>query len=423
MREDENTEFKSVLTKDTAKTVVAFTNCKGGTIFIGIDNNGKIIGLSNPDQTAIQASQLIRDTIRPDVTGLVHICDDGSRGKNIIRIDVSEGSKKPYYLRDKGPRPEGVYIRSGPVSVNATSDMIRKMFREEAPFETMVSKEQDLTFIATKRIFDEYKIPFDKPHMKTMGFFAGTLYSNLAYILSDQCTQGIKIAVYRDDKLNEFIDSCEIEGSVFEQMGKAFEFIDKHNPHSSIVKGLKRVDFRPFPEPAIREAIFNAIAHREYAINGPILISMFDDKMVINSLGGLNPDIGLEDIMMGVSSLRNPKLSAIFHRMKLIESFGTGMRKIMREYDENITIPSIKTTTNVFSITLPALNKRTELSAEGRTIANMMSDGKGITRTDVERRLDVSKSKATNVLGELIESGIIDIEGTGKSTRYVLSKR
>lgn len=423
MKEGENIEFKSVLTKDTAKTVVAFSNCNGGTIFIGVDDNGKVIGLTNPDQTAIQASQLIRDTIRPDVTGIVHISDDESNGKDLIRIDVSEGSKKPYYLREKGPRPEGVYIRSGPVSVNATNDMIRKMFREETPFETMVSKEQDLTFVATKRILEEYKIPFDEPHMKTMGFYSGDLFTNLAYILSDQCTQGIKIAVYHDDKLSEFIDSCEIDGSVLEQMEKTFEFIDRHNPHSSIIKGMRRKDFRPFPEPAIREAVINAVAHREYAINGPILISMFNDRMVINSLGGLNPDIGLEDIMMGVSSLRNPKLSAIFHRMRLVESFGTGIQKIMMEYDENVTVPKIKTTTNVFSMTLPSLNERIDISSEGKTIVKMMSDEKEITRNDVEKKLNVSKSKATNILGELVECGVVDIEGTGKSTRYVLSKR
>ena len=125
--ETENLEFKSRITDDLYKEVIAFANTDGGIIYIGIDNDGNVVGLDNVDEEYTRITNGIRDAILPDVTMFIKYTLQENR---VVRITVSEGTYKPYYLKSKGLRPSGVYIRQGASSVPASSEQIRQMIKE-----------------------------------------------------------------------------------------------------------------------------------------------------------------------------------------------------------------------------------------------------------------------------------------------------
>lgn len=112
--ENERMEFKSQLTDDIYKEVIAFTNTDGGVIYIGIDDQGNVTGIDNVDETYTRLTNGIRDAIQPDVTMFVRYVLQENK---VIRIEVGEGSYKPYYLKSKGLKPAGVYVRQGATSV------------------------------------------------------------------------------------------------------------------------------------------------------------------------------------------------------------------------------------------------------------------------------------------------------------------
>jgi ATP-dependent DNA helicase RecG len=126
IRETEQIELKEIFVTEIKKEVVAFANSDGGTIYIGVSYDGQFVGLDDSDFTMQQASNAIRDGISPDVTLFTQLSFVGEEGKTAVKITVSRGTKRPYYLRDKGMKPSGVYVRQGTSSVPASEDAIRR---------------------------------------------------------------------------------------------------------------------------------------------------------------------------------------------------------------------------------------------------------------------------------------------------------
>lgn len=137
-------------------------------------------------------------------------------------------------------------------------------------------------------------------------------------------------------------------GSVFKQFEDVVNYLALCNKTVSTIKGLVRTDKQDYPEEAIREALLNALVHRDYSFSGSIIINVNDSKMEFISLGGLLPGLSTEDIRIGVSQPRNKKLAEVFHRLRLIESYGTGIRRIFKLYENCPVQPSIEATTNAF---------------------------------------------------------------------------
>lgn len=421
MREDDETEFKRVLTKESMKSVVAFLNTRGGTIYYGISDDGTAYGVDQ-DETSRNAATMISDTIRPDPREFIRITSFSMDGKDIVQVSVSPGTDRPYYLREKGLRAEGVFVRIGSCSLQATESMVRRMVKDFAvtAYESVLSTEQDLTFEATSRIFKREGVAFGEKQMVTLGMVKGGAYTNLAYFMSDQCRLGIKVARFKGVVRDEFLNRREFSGSVIAQFDAACEYIELNDDRWSKIVGLKRIDGRAFPVRAVREALVNAIVHRDYSINGPTLVSIFDDSMTIVSLGGLVPDIGLEEIKAGVSSTRNPCLADIFYRLHYIEAYGTGVPRMFLEYRGTSCEPEISATTNSFKVTLPRLSPPEDDEQDGGKVMSMFLSADYVTRADVEKALGVSKTKANSMLASLVASGRIEKVGGGRSVRYTL---
>ena len=302
-RESETTELKETVVDDIKKEIIAFANCDGGKLYIGVRDDGTVVGIDDPDGVSLQISNMVRDAIKPDVTMFLHYRTISEDCKEIIAVDIQRGTDRPYYLAKKGMRPEGVYVRQGYSSVPATDMAIRRMIKETDGdrFEAMRSLNQELTFETAKKEFALRNIDFGPQQMRTLKLLdQDDLYSNLGLLLSDQCAHTIKVAVFQGTDQTIFKDRREFTGSLMQQMNEVYDFIDFRNQTRATVEKLLRTDIRDYPEIAIREALLNLLVHRDYAFSASSLISIYADRIEFISIGGLMPGLDMEDIMAGI---------------------------------------------------------------------------------------------------------------------------
>ena len=427
-KESETVELKRTVVDDIKKTIVAFANSDGGTLYIGVEDNGDVLGVDKADEVLLQVNNMIRDSIKPDVTLFVQSAEEEADGERIVSVTVGRGSDRPYYLAGKGLRPEGVFVRHGAASVPATDTAIRRMIKETDgdSFEELRSLNQDLTFDAASAEFKERKVDFGTAQMMTLKLTGKeSIYTNLGLLLSDQCTHTVKVAVFQDETMKVFKDRREFGGSLFKQLNDAYTFIDMHNPIKATFNKLLRIDTRDFPDEAVRESLLNALVHREYSMSGSILIKLFNDRIEFISVGGLLRGIEVADIMSGFSICRNQNLATVFYRLHLIESYGTGMQKITEAYAGSGKEPIIEVTPNVFKVILPNINHEGKARIETPVILTpeeqiqALAKEKGsIDRKDVESLLGISQTPAGQLIKKLTDNGVLIKQGNGKSTRY-----
>lgn len=442
--ESDTVELKQEYIKDIRKEIVAFANTVGGTIYIGVDDTGAVIGLDNPDVVMLAVLNMARDSIRPDIMGFIRCGIQDIADKKVVEIRIQKGPDRPYYLRDKGLTPGGVYIRNGSASNPASTYLIKKMIRESfGSFEDMLSVEQELTFKQMSDEFEKRDIDFAEAQMQSLGLVnSDGMYTNLGLLVSDQCPHIIKCAVFSGTDCLDFQDREEFSGSVFKQMNEAYRYIEFNNHTAATFNGLYRHDQRSYPPVALREALINAVVHRDYSsVAVSTKISIFADRIEILSYGGLPKDISLEMALNGVSACRNPKLANIFYRLKLIEMYGTGFSKMQAGYANKDTMsdtynayarqPSFEAFEGMFKVTMPNLiyQSKEQMVTEVQAyygqddiyarVMSMFNAKREITRQEVEQELNVSLSTATRILRSLKEQHKIRPVGRGKQTMYV----
>lgn len=440
-QETETVELKSIVMDDLKKEIIAFANCDGGMLYVGVADDGTVLGVENADECALQISNMVRDAVKPDVTMFIHYETLDCEGKAVVAVNIQRGTNRPYYLAKKGLRSEGVYVRQGYSSVPATDTAIRQMIKETDgdSFENMRSINQALTFETTKKEFEKRNIAFGQPQMQTLELVsADGVYTNLGLLLSEQCPHIIKAAVFEGTNQNVFKDRREFSGSLMQQLNEVYDYIDFHNQTHATFQKLLRIDTRDYPEVAVREALLNSLVHRDYSFRASTLISIYENRIEFVSIGGLLPGLELDDLMMGVSVCRNPHLANVFYRLQLIEAYGTGMKKIMGAYTDAQVQPKITTTNNAFKIILPNVNvapKATEIPKEiekqvalasnpsEEKILQFLTEHQVITRKEAQALLNVSQSTAGRVLKAMVDNGQIKKFGGSRTTRYELSKK
>ena len=443
-QETEKIELKEVVVDDIKKEIIAFANCHGGKLYVGVKDDGTAIGVADPDNTALQISNMVRDAIKPDLTMFLHYETLMQDDKKVVMIEVQRGTDRPYYLAKKGMRPEGVYVRQGYSSVPATATAIRQMIKETdgERFEIMRSLNQSLTFHAAEKEFKLRNVEFGTQQMRTLKLIdSDGLYSNLALLLSDQCSHTIKVAVFQGTDQSVFKDRREFSGSLLQQMNDVYDYIDIHNRTRATIEKLLRIDTRDYPEVAVREALLNLLVHRDYSFSASGLISIYDDRIEFISIGGLMPGIDLEDVLAGISVCRNQDLANVFYRLHLIEAYGTGISKIMRAYAGQNTLPQVLVTKNTFKIILPNINEQAEriaaveqkaaggidadkkkLGAEEKVILTYAETHDSIKSKNVMELLGVSASTALRLLKRLVMSNELVQHGKARNTYYSLAQ-
>lgn len=424
--ESDTVELKQEINADFKKEIIAFANSEGGEIFIGVDRNGGVVGVTDAEKMMEQIGNMIRDGIKPDLSAYTSISAVNENDKTVIRVNVLRGTKRPYHLTDKGLKPSGVFIRHGVSSVPATDERIREMLRESdgVTFDRSRCINQELTFVYADQYFADAHIPFGDRNKKTLKLLdADGYYTNTALLLSDQCEHSIKCAVYEGTGKMKFKTRKEFFGSVLKQMDEAYDFLSLNNNLNSTIDGLKRTDHPDYPPYALREALLNTIVHRDYDYSGSTLINIYDDRIEFVSIGGLVKGLTMEDVMGGVSQSRNSVLANVFYRLELIESYGTGIRRIMESYSEYPGKPVFTPAPASFVVVLPKIITVIDdnMSDAEKVLSVMMRRGE-ISRKEVEAILGCSKFPAIRALNELLAQNKIVKTGSGPALRYRLSE-
>lgn len=429
MQENEHLEFKESLTEDIYKEVVAFANTDGGTIYIGVNDKGETVGLAHVDDIYTRITNGVRDAILPDVTIFVKYTLEEGR---IIKVEVGEGSYKPYYLKGKGLRPAGVYVRQGASSVQTSPEQIRAMIKsaDGDVFEDLRSLEQNLTFQSAAQVFARHDMELTPEKYDALGIRSHSmgLYTNLGLLLSDQCMHTIKAAVFSDAANTIFRDRREFTGSLLKQLDEAYDYLQLSNQNRSEITGLERTDHWDYPPEAIREALLNAIIHRDYGFSGSTIINANESGMEFISLGGLLAGLTVADIQNGVSQLRNRKLAEIFLRLRYIEAYGTGIRRIFALYRDCPAQPVISVAPNSFRIVLPNMNQaaspahsgdsvsagsNTTVTPQMRKVMEYLSAHGEISDQELQALLEIKRTRAYTLVKQMEEAGLVEVSGRG----------
>ncbi len=432
-QESETVELKLDYSESLRKDIIAFANTSGGVIYIGISDDGSIAGVSSVDHMIQRVANMARDAIRPDVTMFIHYESLDVKGKKIVKVTIHRGTGRPYYATDKGLRPAGVFVRQGTTAAPATEASIRQMITETDgdTYEDVRSLRQDLTFSYAEAVFARSNLMLELPQMQTLGIVSPDgIFTNLGLLLSDQCPHIIKAATFSGTDQEEFQDRREFTGSLLKQVDDAYAFLDMRNETSATFEGIHRIDHRAYPTAALREALLNAIVHRDYAYSASTLISVYADRIEIVSVGGLISGFHLNDVTSGLSICRNPKLANVFYRLRLIEAYGTGLKRILTAYHPIGTDQLFQVTEKVFRVTLPRMNNMRPLEQYSTSVSQTIEEkiveflaaNKTITRAEVEKLAGTSPSSAARILKRMVQHGELIRIDEGKNTKYRLVK-
>ena len=397
--ESEIIELKASLEDDMKTEVVAFLNSYlGGTIYVGVDKNGFVLPLNEKEKDLNESKIInwIRDeAIYPSCTEHIRI---GYNEDGVLMISITPGDNKPYYLKEKGPKPSGVYIRYGRNKSQATKEEITRMIMESNHmfYEEMISNEQELTFNYLKLKFEEKKMDFHEFKMITSGFIKNQKYTNLAFIFSDQYDIETKIGIYNGLDRAEFKSKKEFGGSIIKQIDTTLEYYNLCNETRVIIDGSPmRKEYVSYYDKATREAILNCYCHRDYTKRSNIKIDFFDNRCEIISPGGFYGGLNLKDALSGVQSFRNKYLVKLLYKLGYIENYSSGLNRIFKEYKNCKEKPIIETTLNMFKITLPNVNYLCD--------AQNLAESKNVAQNDAQN-LAESKNDAQNDAQNLAEN-------------------
>ena len=423
MQENENIEFKELYTENIYKEIVAFLNSGSGTIYIGYNDNGELIGLENVKETEEKISNGIRGKIVPDCSVFVSINNATLDNKDYIIINVSKGVNI-YSLKDKGII-KGTYIRNGSCSMPATEETVKQMIIKNSniTFETSVANNQNLTFNYIREAFMGINIDINNKNIMKNLFMVDNNgnYTNLALLLSDQCPYTVKVATYQSVNKTNFLDRKEFGGSLLEVYDKTLSYLKINSATYGLIDSSIREDIEEYPEFILREIILNSLIHRDYSLLTSNIINIYkDDSIEFISYGSLYGNITIEDVLAGLSTSRNPHLQSIFMRLKRVEAIGSGLRRVNSYYKSKNLDFLVNALPSSFVVRLPriAIDKR-PAKDDYKIIIDYLDKNGEITRKQAERLLNKEKTTTSNVLSKMISDKIIKKIGKGPNTKYI----
>ncbi len=423
MQENENIEFKELYTENIYKEIVAFLNSGSGTIYIGYNDNGELIGLENVKETEEKISNGIRGKIVPDCSVFVSINNATLDNKDYIIINVSKGVNI-YSLKDKGII-KGTYIRNGSCSMPATEETVKQMIIKNSniTFETSVANNQNLTFNYIREAFMGINIDINNKNIMKNLFMLDNNgnYTNLALLLSDQSPYTVKVATYQSVNKTNFLDRKEFGGSLLEVYDKTLSYLKINSATYGLIDSSIREDIEEYPEFILREIILNSLIHRDYSVLTSNIINIYkDDSIEFISYGSLYGNITIEDILAGLSTSRNPHLQSIFMRLKRVEAIGSGLRRVNSYYKSKNLDFLVKALPSSFVVRLPRITiDKIPVKDDYKIIIDYLNINGEITRKEAERLLNKEKTTTSNVLSKMISDKIIKKIGKGPNTKYI----
>jgi predicted HTH transcriptional regulator len=334
-------EYKSQLADGFEREVVAFLNYReGGQIYIGVNKSGNTVGVEHVDSLQLRIVDRIKNNISPNTLGLFDVIAEKHDGKDIIKIVISSGTEKPYYIKSKGMSETGCYIRVGSSAQPMTTKMIHELFmkRNHLSLGHVASPRKKLTF-------EQLKIYYSEKHLTLNDEFLNSLdlltidgnYNYAAYLLADENGISIKVAKYfGTDKVdlveNEEYGYCCLVTAA----NRVLEKLHVENKTFAKITPKTRLEKNMIDKTALREAFINAIVHNDYTRGVPPVVEIFSDRLTITSYGGLPHGLSQENFFNCRSMPRNRELMRVFKDIGLVEHLGSGMGRILKVYDKSI---------------------------------------------------------------------------------------
>lgn len=414
MKETRILEFKETITNTFLKTVSAFSNYDGGTIYFGIDDEGKIKGLSDVKQACLDIENKINDSISPQPNYMLEI----QNNNRTIKLTVQSGLQKPYLYKSKA------YRRNDTATIEVDTLELSRLILEgkNIRFEELPCEDQNLSFeILQHKLKECIQIEtFNRDTLKTLNLYSdGNGYNNAAGLLADRNHfPGIDIVKFGEN-ISVIQKRATFENiSILEAYEKAIDMYRDYYQYE-VIQGADRKKMEKIPEAAFREAIANALIHRVWDVEAQIRVLMYDDKIEIISPGGLPAGITEEEYLSGkLSILRNRNLANVFYRLGFVEIFGTGITRIKQLYEGKLILPEFVVSENTITIVLPILENALNLTEDERVIYKILSKTMPKPISEIEPYVLFGKSKVTKILKEMVKKGVVIIEGKGRGTKY-----
>ncbi len=436
--ENSRTEFKVKLVDDLEESVIAFLNKDGGNIYIGIDDNGNIIGLKNNiDFLQRKVKDLIISNIEPSVLGLFDIETLEKNNKKYLKITIAKGYETPYHIKGMGMTPDSCFIRVGSSNEKMDEHLINKMFRERTKnsLKNIISPRQDLTFRDLKIYYVEKGFEIGDNFEKQLGFYTKDgKYNYVAYLLADENSASIKVAKYVGDDVDELMENYEF--GYCSLVKATYRVLEKFRTENKIYAKItypERKEQPMYDYNAVREVIINAIVHNDWATEYPPKFEFFSDRLEISSFGGIQSEFTEEEFLEGYSAPKNPELMRVFHDLELVEHLGTGIRRILKKYDKSIYnfFPhfirvSIKYNQNEFKYNKSSKEVRKisysnmELTNVQIGIIKLVEDSPNITQDEMAKLLGVTARTIRNHIKHLVENEYIKRIGADKNGKWIV---
>jgi len=417
-------EFKKDLNSDFKKELVAFANASGGRIILGVEDNGHVKGVQTTNAYRSEIQQHAHDC---DPSVEIRVEEVG----NVVVITVPEGKHKPYRSTN------GFYLRVGPNSQKMGTDQIAEYvekfgrirfderIRKDLDFNGSVDQELINKFIESAQIKNVFQ---NKTHIllslgavkqiDNTNYFtnAGVLFfTQDPTFLIPQAK--ITCVAYNGTEKVDILDRKDFSVDLITSIEMGLAFIRRHLNEATEIKGLKREDKLEIPLVALREALVNAVAHRDYIETGArIMIEVFSDRIIISNPGGLPPGLSADDF--GKYSLsRNPIISDILYRVGLIEKLGTGVNRIKAELKAAQLPEAIFHFSNFFSATFLRETDHKDqsgllLTEKQQEIFELIKVNARITKPELSQKLGINPSVVDKYITLLKKKGFIRRIGT-----------
>ena len=333
-------ENKEQLNEDFEQEVIAFLNYKeGGIIYVGINKNGQVVGVKNTDLTQLQIKDRIKNNIQPSTLGLFDVTVETIENKEVIKVIISSGTEKPYYLRKKGRTSEGCYIRVGSSKERMTERMIDDMYsrRIKNTLKEIDSPRQELTFNQLKIYYEEHGLKLNDNYLQNLDLITSEgKYNYNAFLLADENNVSIKLVKFVGNNKLELLENMEYGNRcLITATQKILDRLDVENTTYAKIEYFGRKEQEKIDSKALKEAVINAIVHNDYSYGNSPIIELYSDRIEITSAGGLPQELSQEEFLEGVTAPRNKELIRVFKDVDLIENIGSGVLRILDAYDKS----------------------------------------------------------------------------------------
>ena len=460
--ESVNVEYKVAVPKDSAKymkTVVAYANGRGGKIIFGVDDKTlEVVGMDTDSifQTIDAITNAISDncepTILPDIT--LQTVED----KTVIVVEIFPGKMRPYYIKSKG-MVSGTYVRSAGTTRPVADYMLKELILEgqNRYYDCEICEGLTVTPEDIERLCAEMKATAirntltegEKLKVKDVtqnvliswGVLAekdGAIVPTNAYaLLTGQARfqPVIQCAVFKGKDRAYFVDRREFEGSIQDQMEAAFQYVLEKINRGMRIQGMYRQDMYELPVDSVREMIANSVAHRSYLEPGNIQVALFDDRLEVTSPGMLLNGVSIKKMKEGYSKPRNRAIASAFSYMKIIEKWGSGIPRILRECSEyGLPEPEFIDFDGDFRVNmyrqLPEKDwshtddtkhdTNDTISENDTKILNLIRENPSITQAELREKLQVSIVTVKRLMADLQKRGLIERQGSSRKGKWII---